>query len=186
MGPLKFTTARPISAPYSSCSLRIDSGEPSKPDKLARTTTGRLLLAALMARATFLEDCGNSVPGSPVVGAVGGNKSQARHGLRFDADQTDRDSRRDERPRPPRSRLRACRPSAPAAHGPGRRPPSSLCGYRRTFCARGWSRPKRYRRRVRSRLLRSRCLAVRIELARRDQWDRWSQPGAGNARPGAT
>ena len=62
MGPLKFTTDRPISAPYSSCSLRNDSGEPSKPDKLARITTGRLLLAALMARASFFEDSGKSVP----------------------------------------------------------------------------------------------------------------------------
>ena len=62
MGPLKFTTALPISAPYSSCSLRIDSGEPSNPDRLARITTGRLLLAALIARAIFLEDSGNSVP----------------------------------------------------------------------------------------------------------------------------
>jgi len=51
MGPLKFTTALPISAPYSSCSLRIDSGEPSNPDRLASSTTGRLLVAALIARA---------------------------------------------------------------------------------------------------------------------------------------
>ena len=78
MGPLKFTTALPISAPYSNCSLRIDSGEPSKPDRLAKTTTGRLLLAALMARATFFEDCGNRVPARPLVGSVGGNKSEAR------------------------------------------------------------------------------------------------------------
>src|SRR5271157_2215193 len=62
IGPLKLTTARPISAPYSSCNLRNDSGEPSKPDKLAKITTGRLLLAALMARATFFEDSGKSVP----------------------------------------------------------------------------------------------------------------------------
>src|ERR1019366_8533477 len=62
MGPLKFTTARPIWAPYSSCSLRIDSGDPSNPDRLARITTGRLLLAALRARATFFDERGNSVP----------------------------------------------------------------------------------------------------------------------------
>ena len=55
-------TARPISAPYSSCQWRIDSGEPSKPDRLASTTSGRLPLAALIARATLREDCGNSVP----------------------------------------------------------------------------------------------------------------------------
>src|SRR3974377_1473741 len=62
MGPLKFTTALPISAPYSNWSRRMDSGEPSNPDRLARITTGRLLLAELMARATFLEDSGNKVP----------------------------------------------------------------------------------------------------------------------------
>ena len=54
--------ARPISAPYSSCSLRIDSGDPSKPDRLASTTSGRLPLAALIARATFFDEAGNRVP----------------------------------------------------------------------------------------------------------------------------
>jgi hypothetical protein len=48
--------ARPISAPYSSCSRRRDSSDPSKPEKLASTTTGRLPLVALMGRATFLND----------------------------------------------------------------------------------------------------------------------------------
>ncbi len=56
------TIARPISAPYSSCSSRIDSGEPSNPERFASTTSGRFPLAALMARATFLDDRGNSVP----------------------------------------------------------------------------------------------------------------------------
>src|SRR5665647_3418173 len=62
MGPWKFTMARPISAPYSSCRCRIESGDPSKPDRLARTTTGRLPLAALMARA------GTGQVGRPVLG----------------------------------------------------------------------------------------------------------------------
>ena len=62
MGPSKFVTARPISAPYSSCQWRIDSGDPSKPDRLASTTSGRFPLAALTARATLREDCGKSVP----------------------------------------------------------------------------------------------------------------------------
>src|SRR5215470_877858 len=62
MGPRKLVTARPISAPYSSCHLRMLSGEPSKPVRLARTTTGRLPLAAFMARATLRDDCGKSVP----------------------------------------------------------------------------------------------------------------------------
>src|ERR1700746_2011263 len=62
MGPSKLTTARPISAPYSSCSRRIDSGDPSNPERLASTTTGRLPLAAFMARATFLDDRGKRVP----------------------------------------------------------------------------------------------------------------------------
>src|ERR1039458_8984351 len=52
----------PISAPYSSCRWRSDSGDPSKPERLASTTTGRLPLAALIARATFLDDMGKSVP----------------------------------------------------------------------------------------------------------------------------
>ncbi len=56
------TMARPISAPYSSCMFFSDSGEPSKPDRLASTTSGRLPLAALMARAVFLDERGNSVP----------------------------------------------------------------------------------------------------------------------------
>jgi hypothetical protein len=56
------TIARPISAPYSSCTLRSDSGEPSKPDRLASTTSGRLPLVALIARAVFFDDLGNSVP----------------------------------------------------------------------------------------------------------------------------
>ena len=48
--------ARPISAPYSSCRLRIESGDPSKPDRFASTTRGRFPLAALIARAAFLDD----------------------------------------------------------------------------------------------------------------------------------
>ena len=62
IGPRKLTMARPISAPYSSWRLRIDSGEPSKPDRFASTTIGRFPEAALMARAAFLLDRGNSVP----------------------------------------------------------------------------------------------------------------------------
>src|ERR1035438_10756780 len=74
MGPLKFTTARPISAPYSSCSLRRDSGEPSNPDKLASSTTGRLPLAALIARANFFEESGKSVPALHSFGPSAGTK----------------------------------------------------------------------------------------------------------------
>ena len=62
IGPSKFTIARPISAPYSSWNRRIDSGDPSNPDKFASTTTGRLALAALIARAVFFDDRGNRVP----------------------------------------------------------------------------------------------------------------------------
>ena len=62
IGPSKLTMARPISAPYSSWRLRIDSGEPSNPDRLASTTSGRLPLAALIARAAFLDERGKSVP----------------------------------------------------------------------------------------------------------------------------
>ena len=42
--------------------MRSDSGEPSNPDRFASTTSGRLPLAALIARAVFFDDCGNSVP----------------------------------------------------------------------------------------------------------------------------
>src|ERR1044072_8501967 len=74
MGPSKLTIARPISAPYSSWSLRIDSGDPSNPERVARTPTGRLPDAALIARAVFFDDCGNSVPAVYVSGpSVGGN-----------------------------------------------------------------------------------------------------------------
>src|SRR5918998_1970560 len=62
IGPSKLTRARPISAPYSSCHLRSDSGEPSKPDRLASTTRGRLPLAALIARAVLYDERGNRVP----------------------------------------------------------------------------------------------------------------------------
>src|SRR3954447_19769063 len=73
IGPRKLTIARPISAPYSSWSLRIDSGEPSKPDRLASTTRGRLPEAALMARATFFHERGKRVPAVYVSGpSVGG------------------------------------------------------------------------------------------------------------------
>src|SRR3954454_21735573 len=61
IGPSKLTTARPISAPYSSCSWRSDSGDPSNPERFARTPSGRLPLAALIARAVFFDDLGNSV-----------------------------------------------------------------------------------------------------------------------------
>src|SRR5919202_5557288 len=74
IGPSKFTTARPISAPYSSWNLRIDSGDPSNPERFASTTTGRDPLAALIARAAFFDDCGNSVPAVQVSGpSLGGN-----------------------------------------------------------------------------------------------------------------
>ena len=62
IGPSKLTMARPISAPYSSWMLRSDSGEPSNPDRFASTTSGRLPLAALIARAVFFDDRGNNVP----------------------------------------------------------------------------------------------------------------------------
>src|SRR4029453_7951338 len=68
IGPSKLVTARPISAPYSNWRDRIDSGEPSKPERLASTTSGRLPLAALTARATFLDDWGNRVPDVHAVG----------------------------------------------------------------------------------------------------------------------
>src|SRR6059058_1855401 len=74
IGPSKFTTALPISAPYSSCSRRIDSGDPSKPERFASTTTGRELLAALIARAVFFEDSGKSVPAVQVSGPSLGGK----------------------------------------------------------------------------------------------------------------
>src|SRR6266508_6637730 len=74
IGPSKLVTARPISAPYSSCRDLIDSGEPSKPERLARTTTGRLPLAVLMARATFLDDWGKRVPDVQAVGPSPGTR----------------------------------------------------------------------------------------------------------------
>ena len=54
--------------------MRIDSGEPSNPERFARTTTGRLPEAALIALAVFLDDFGNRVPAVQVSGpSVGGN-----------------------------------------------------------------------------------------------------------------
>src|SRR6266704_5890923 len=76
MGPRKLTTARPISAPYSSCHERIDSGEPSKPDRLARMTTGRLPLAALIALAILRDDWGNNVPDVQLGGPSAGRWSR--------------------------------------------------------------------------------------------------------------
>src|SRR5438093_1012479 len=52
--------------------LRSDSGEPSKPERLARMTTGRLPLAASRARATFLDERGNSVPAFHAAGPSSG------------------------------------------------------------------------------------------------------------------
>ena len=48
------------------------SGEPSKPERFASTTTGRFPLAALTARATFFEESGKSVPAFQVEGPSGG------------------------------------------------------------------------------------------------------------------
>ena len=81
IGPSKLVTARPISAPYSSCRDRIDSGEPSKPERLASTTTGRLPLAVLMARATFFDDWGNRVPEVHTVGPSPGTSPSRATGL---------------------------------------------------------------------------------------------------------
>ncbi len=72
IGPSKFTTARPISAPYSSCHFLSDSGDPSKPDRFARMTTGRFPLAAFNARAIFLDACGNNVPDVQLSGPSAG------------------------------------------------------------------------------------------------------------------
>src|SRR5699024_1912429 len=81
MGPEKLTIARPIAAPYSSCRLRIDSGEPSKPDRFASTTSGRLPDAALIARATFFDERGNRVPAVNVSGPSVGGKPARGTGL---------------------------------------------------------------------------------------------------------
>src|ERR1022692_5310027 len=83
IGPSKLTIARPISAPYSSWSFRIDSGEPSNPDRLASTASGRLPDAELMARAVFFDDRGNKVPAVYVSGPSVGGKPRR---------DTDRDS----------------------------------------------------------------------------------------------
>ena len=61
----------------------MDSGEPSKPERLARITTGRLLLAALMARAAFFEDRGKSVPAVQWSGPSAGTKPN--RGTGFDS-----------------------------------------------------------------------------------------------------
>ena len=90
IGPSKLTIARPISAPYSSCSRRIDSGEPSKPARLASTTSGRRPDAALIARAILREDCGNSVPAVHCSGPSAGTGAEARQRARLDAEQRDR------------------------------------------------------------------------------------------------
>jgi hypothetical protein len=42
--------------------LRIESGDPSNPERFARTTSGRFPLAELIARAAFFDDRGKSVP----------------------------------------------------------------------------------------------------------------------------
>src|SRR4051794_25627257 len=80
--------ARPISAPYSSWSWRSDSGDPSKPDRFASTTTGRLPLAALRARATFYNVvlvahilCAIIGFGSVYLNALYGNEIRKRRGL---------------------------------------------------------------------------------------------------------
>src|SRR5579872_7003959 len=53
IGPRKLTIARPISAPYSSWSLRIDSGDPSNPDRFASTTSGNRPLVVLANLSGF-------------------------------------------------------------------------------------------------------------------------------------
>ena len=61
----------------------MDSGEPSNPERLASTTSGRLPLAALMARATFLDDSGKSVPDVHCSGPSAGTRP--RRGSGFDS-----------------------------------------------------------------------------------------------------
>src|SRR5919107_4269759 len=80
IGPSKLTIARPISAPYSSWMLRSDSGDPSNPDRLASTTSGRFPLAALIARAAFFDDLGNSVPAVHDVGPSIGTRPRRGSG----------------------------------------------------------------------------------------------------------
>ena len=86
IGPSKLTMARPISAPYSSWMLRSDSGEPSNPDRFASTTSGRLPLAALIARAVFFDDLGNSVPEVNWSGPSAGRNPRRGMLPRLDAD----------------------------------------------------------------------------------------------------
>ena len=69
---------------------RIDSGDPSKPDRFASTTSGRPPLAALIARAAFFDERGNSVPAVHVSGPSVGGKPRARHGPGLDAEQRHR------------------------------------------------------------------------------------------------
>ena len=83
IGPSNSTTALPISAPYSSCRSRIDSGDPSKPDRFATSTTGQIPLAARMARAALREEFGNSVPLIHTAGPSGG--PGRRRGIGWDS-----------------------------------------------------------------------------------------------------
>ena len=92
-GPSKLVTARPISAPNSSWRRRIDSGEPSKPDRLARTTTGRFPLAALIARAVFFDDMREQGAGGPRSRDRRPGRTRApAHRMRLEAEERHRDA----------------------------------------------------------------------------------------------
>ena len=86
IGPSKFTTARPISAPYSSCSRRIDSGEPSKPARLASTTSGRRPRRRVDRARDLLRRLREQRARGPLVGAVGRHRAEARQRARLDAE----------------------------------------------------------------------------------------------------
>jgi len=84
MGPAKLTTARPISrriraAIDAATRVTVESGQVGQHDDR------RLSLAALIARATFLEDMGNSVPPDHDFGpSVGGRPRRPAGATRSD------------------------------------------------------------------------------------------------------
>ena len=139
-------------------------------------------LAALIARAIFFDDRGNSVPAVHCVGAVGRDGAAARQRAATRC--------RSARPgQPPRWASQTTAVSAsrmPAQRSSGAmvvvdRPRASPSGCRTASCGPGWSRRRRCRRRVaRSRARRARAATARTSRSRGSVG---RAPGAGSARP---
>ena len=114
IGPSKLMTARPISAPYSSCQ-RAHRLRRTVEARQVREHHERAVPAGRIDRPGILRTTAGTASRRSTVGPVGRARSRARQRPRLHARACRPGCRRCARPRPPPSRRRATRPIAPAA-----------------------------------------------------------------------